>query len=72
VRRIVVRAEPLTEGIDFSPDAFHEGFVFHGILSRRLKFSPQELDARKTLASFVGSGTVRSHAPEICKACLQE
>jgi hypothetical protein len=33
-----------------------------GILARRLKFSPQELDARWTLAFFVGSGIVRRHA----------
>jgi hypothetical protein len=39
-------AEPLAEGIGFLPDELHEGFVFHTILARRLKFSPQALDPR--------------------------
>jgi hypothetical protein len=69
-RRIVVGAEPLTEGIGFSPDAFREGFVFHAILARRLKFSPQALDGRQTLV--VDSGIRRSHAREGCKTCHQK
>ena len=48
----------LTEGIGFSPKAFCDGFVFHGVRARGLKFNPQALDACKTLAVFFDGGTV--------------
>jgi hypothetical protein len=43
----------LTEGIGFSPEAFCDGFVLHGVLARGLKFNPQALDACQMLTFVV-------------------
>lgn len=48
----------MTKGIGFAPYAFHEGLVFHGVLARGLKFSPQALDDGQTMAAVIYSRTV--------------
>lgn len=54
----IVSVKPMTKGIGFAPYAFHEGLVFHGVLARGLKFSPQALDDGQTMAAVIYSRTV--------------
>ena len=56
--------ERLKKGIGFAPNAFREGFVFHGVLTCRLKFNPQALNAGQMLVGAVyGWGGI--HAPRV-------
>jgi hypothetical protein len=48
-----VGVDRLKKGIGFSPYAFHERLVFHRILARRLKLSPQALNEGQTLATVI-------------------
>jgi hypothetical protein len=48
----------LTEGISFSPEAFCDGFVLHGVLARGLQFMPQLLDHGQTLGGIGGHGVL--------------
>lgn len=48
----------MTEGIGFSPEAFGDGFVLHGVITRGLKFNPQAPDACQTVAVFFDMGPV--------------
>jgi hypothetical protein len=47
----IAGAEHLTKGIGFAPNAYREGLVFHGVLARGLKLSPQAMDDGQTLAA---------------------
>jgi hypothetical protein len=49
----------LKKGIGFPPYAFRERLVFHRVLARSLKLSPQALDEVQTLAAVIYSRTVR-------------
>ena len=53
-----VSSRHLTEGIGFSPEAFCDGFVLHGVMTRGLKFNPQALDACQPMPVLFDSGTV--------------
>lgn len=55
----------LTEGIGFSPEAFGDGFVLHGVFARGLQFNPQAPDACQTVAVFFGMEPV-GHAGSMC------
>jgi hypothetical protein len=59
-----VGVECLKKGIGFPPYAFHERFVFHGVLARGLKLRPQALNARQVLVGVLYSGT-GIHAPRV-------
>ena len=48
--------ERLEKGIGFVPYALHEGLVFHGVLARGLKLSPQALDDGQTVALRLNLG----------------
>ena len=48
----------LAEGVGFSPDAFCDGFVLHGVLAGSLQFNPQALDACQPMPILFDSGTV--------------
>ena len=61
----IVGPDRLEKGVGFVPYVFHEGFVFRGILTRGLKFSPQPLDEDQTLASFVHH-LRKGHASQAC------
>jgi len=67
----IAGAEHLTKGIGFAPYAFHEGLVFHGVLARGLKLSPQAMDDRQTLATVRYSGAV-SQAGSVRSNCQVE
>ena len=45
--------ESLKKRIGFPPYAFHERFVFHRVLARGLKFSPQALNEGQALAAVI-------------------
>ena len=49
----IAGVEYLKKRIGFLPYAFHKGPVFHGVLARGLKFSPQALDEGQTLAAVI-------------------
>jgi hypothetical protein len=62
-----VGAERLKKGIGFSPYAFHQRLVFHGVLASGLKLRPYALDAGQMLVAVFESGTVNqagSYAPK--------
>ena len=45
--------ERLKKGVGFLPYVFYEGLIPGGILTRRLKVSPQALDKDQALTSIV-------------------
>jgi len=66
-----VGSERLKKGVGFVPYEFHEGLIPHGILTRRLKVSPQALDKDEALAPFVQVRLVSHGSTEVSPERLE-